>query len=222
MIVDTSAWVEYMRRTESAFDLFLDAAVRDGQPIATPAAVDLATLTRNRGGPIEQMLLKAWVIGIYSRWESKYRNQLKHENRDLPGAIRPLQQVLGDLGHIRNDLLHNGIAKRNDSGRCEILRWFKVGERMHLRLRHVFDFLNQMAWLTDSPAVIRDGPGKPSAWHIDRTGALEEPAPALVSVRPFVNPQESDTRYRYGASIAFENGVFVTIPMGPEREDTPA
>lgn len=39
MIVDTSAWVEYVRRTESSFDLFLDAAVRDGQSIATPAAV---------------------------------------------------------------------------------------------------------------------------------------------------------------------------------------
>ena len=37
MIVDTSAWVEYLRRTESAFDLFLDAAVRSGHPIATPA-----------------------------------------------------------------------------------------------------------------------------------------------------------------------------------------
>ena len=80
------------------------------------------------GGSMEQMLLKAWVIDIYSRWESMYRNQLKHENRHLRGAIRPLQQVLGDLGHIRNDLFHNGIAKRNESGRCEILRWFKVGE----------------------------------------------------------------------------------------------
>lgn len=39
MIVDTSAWVEYVRRTESAFDLFLDATIRDGRPIATPAAV---------------------------------------------------------------------------------------------------------------------------------------------------------------------------------------
>ena len=93
---------------------------------------------------------------------------------------------------------------------------------MHLRLRHVFDFLNQMSWLTEGPAVIRDGPVKPSAWQIDRTSELELPAPALVSVRPFVNPLESDTRYRYGASIAFENGVFVTIPMGPEREETPA
>ena len=174
------------------------------------------------GGSMEQMLLKAWVIDIYSRWESTYRNQLKHESRHLPGAIRPLQQVLGDLGHIRNDLFHNGIAKRNESGRCEILRWFKVGDRMHLRLRHVFDFLNQMSWLTEGPAVIRDGPVKPSAWQIDRTSELELPAPALVSVRPFVNPLESDTRYRYGASIAFENGVFVTIPMGPEREETPA
>ena len=173
------------------------------------------------GGSMEQMLLKAWVIDIYSRWESKYRNQLKHENRHIPGAISPLQQVLGDLGHIRNDLFHNGIAKEDHSGRCEILRWFQVDERMHLRLRHVFDFLNQMSWLTDSPAVIRDGPGKPSAWHMDRTGELEKPVPALVSVRPFVNPQESDTRYRYGVSIAFENGVFATTPMGPEREETP-
>ena len=173
------------------------------------------------GGSMEQMLLKAWVIDIYSRWESKYRNQLKHENRHIPGAISPLHQVLGDLGHIRNDLFHNGIAKGDHSGRCEILRWFQVGEWMHLRLRHVFDFLNQMSWLTDSPAVIRDGPGKPSAWHMDRTGELEKPVPALVSVRPFVNPQESDTRYRYGVSIAFENGVFATTPMGPEREETP-
>ena len=174
------------------------------------------------GGAMEQMLWKAWFIDIYSWWESKYRNQLKHENRHLPGAIRPRQQVLGDLGHIRNDLLHNGIAKRNESGRCEILRWFNVGERMDLRLRHVLDFLNQMGWLTESPAVIRYGPGKPSVWRIDRTGEPEDgPAPALVSVRPFVNPQEADTRYRYGASIAFENGVFVTTPMGPEHEETP-
>ena len=44
MIVDTSAWVEYTRRTESPFDLMLDEAVRSGKPIATPAPVVMELL----------------------------------------------------------------------------------------------------------------------------------------------------------------------------------
>ena len=44
MIVDTSAWVEYTRRTESPFDLMLDEAVRGGRPIATPAPVVMELL----------------------------------------------------------------------------------------------------------------------------------------------------------------------------------
>ena len=39
MIVDTSAWVEYLRKTGSPIHLTLRASVRSGQPIATPAAV---------------------------------------------------------------------------------------------------------------------------------------------------------------------------------------
>ena len=37
MIVDTSAWIEYLRRTESPYDLCLEDAVRTGGAIATPA-----------------------------------------------------------------------------------------------------------------------------------------------------------------------------------------
>lgn len=48
MIVDTSAWVEYLRRTESPFDLFLDDAVRSGRSIAAPAPVVMELLAGSR------------------------------------------------------------------------------------------------------------------------------------------------------------------------------
>ena len=212
----------------------MDDAVQiygDGYPAPTyPKLRALPSLKRepllNRSAPgeaMEQALIRAWLIEIYGRWESRYRTQLKRETRYLPGAIRPRQTVLGDLGHIRNDLLHNNsIAKPRESGRCEILRWFTVGDRMHVELRHVFDFLNQMGWLTEELPVALDGQGQSSTWLIDRSGDPEQPTPALVSVRPLINPAEPDPRYRYGAGIVFENGVFGNIPMGPEHEETAA
>ena len=48
MIVDTSAWVEYTRRTESSYDLFMDAAIRADEPIATPAPVVTELLAGSR------------------------------------------------------------------------------------------------------------------------------------------------------------------------------
>ncbi len=48
MIVDTSAWIEYLRRTESPFDLCLERAIRTGGPIATPASVVMELLAGSR------------------------------------------------------------------------------------------------------------------------------------------------------------------------------
>ena len=174
------------------------------------------------GGSMEQTAFNGWVVEVYSLWESSYRNQLKHEAREIPGAIRPRHQVLGDLGHIRNDLLHNGIAKRKEAAGCEILRWFSEGERVQVRLRHVFDFLNQMAWLREGPPPLVTEQGGATSWRMDKEREPEEPPPALISVRPFIDPQHQDQRYRYGASVVFENGVFGTTPMGPEREENEA
>ena len=173
-------------------------------------------------GPMEQSVFKGWISQVYDLWESHYRTQLKHQSRYLTGAIRPRQHVLGDLRHIRNNLLHNGIAKQGEAASCEILRWFGEGERMHVRLRHVLDFLNQMAWLSENPVVSPEGYGRASIWVTDKEGDVEDPAPALVSVRPLVDPQQEDPAFRYGATMVFENGVFGQIPMGPEREETEA
>ena len=58
MIVDTSAWIEYTRRTEGPFDFFLDAAIRSGQPIATPAAVVTELLSGTNSDNRASELLK--------------------------------------------------------------------------------------------------------------------------------------------------------------------
>lgn len=58
MIVDTSAWIEYLRRTESPFDLCLDDAVRAGNAIATPAPAVMELLAGCRSESEELDLLK--------------------------------------------------------------------------------------------------------------------------------------------------------------------
>ncbi len=93
---------------------------------------------------------------------------------------------------------------------------------MHIRVRHIFDFLNQMGWLDENTPHVISEPGKASTWRMDREVEPEGPTPALISVRPFVDPLQNDPRYRYGASVAFENGVFGTTPMGPDNEETKA
>lgn len=64
MIVDTSVWVEFLRRTESAFDLFLDAEIKAGRPIATPAPVVMELLA---GCPAEPDAVK--LLQLLSRFE---------------------------------------------------------------------------------------------------------------------------------------------------------
>jgi len=172
------------------------------------------------GGSMEQAVLKGWICDVYGLWESRYRTQLRRRIRGLPGAIRPEQQVIGDLGHIRNDLVHNdGVAKGKQVASCKVLRWFAEGERMQLRLRHVFDFLNQMGWLHEGPIFFKER-GVASYWFINRAGDVEDPPPALISVRPAVHPEQEDPRHRFEAGMVFENGLFGRTPMGPEHEES--
>ncbi|MDE2784869.1 MAG: PIN domain nuclease [Gemmatimonadota bacterium] len=57
MIVDTSAWVEYLRKTGSPTHLTLQASVRSGQPIGTPAAVVTEVLSgTNRDNRAAELL----------------------------------------------------------------------------------------------------------------------------------------------------------------------
>lgn len=223
--------VEYRRDARGASAISLEDAVRAwGNDSHTPEYPRLRAglsiygeplFTRTAtNGPIEQTLLRGYIVDIFGLWERRYRNHLKRAFDHIPGSIRPRQDVLGDMRLIRNDLLHSDVSQRNESASCKTLRWFKEGEPMRMRLWHIFDFLNQMGWLhADSVAAIGDGSEyKSSAWiPIKRDREPDEPAPALVSVRPLVDEGREDL-HRYGVSVVFEDCVFGRFPLVLKEE----
>ena len=79
MIVDTSAWVEYLRETGSPIHLALRASVRTGQPIATPAPVVTELLSGSRSE-----LKAARLLQLLSRFEILVPDSM----RDYQAAAR--------------------------------------------------------------------------------------------------------------------------------------
>lgn len=73
MIVDTSAWVEYLRNTGSPTHLALRSEVDGGRPIATPAAVVMELLAGCRTEPEARQLLQ-----LMSRFEILIPDSLGH------------------------------------------------------------------------------------------------------------------------------------------------
>ena len=157
-----------------------------------------------RGGSAEQFALKGWVEEVYNIiWDSHYRNEMKKAVK-IPGIIRPEMDTLGDLGHIRNDLIHSGKAHAGETGKCKVLQWFSVGDPIVLSTDHVLDFLNQMGFIAASPAV---NPGGGSA-ILTASPNLDGGDYRIVSVRLSVNLPE-DGSAQYVVSVVFENGVYI-------------
>ena len=167
-----------------------------------------------REGEAEQLAFKGWVEQVYFLWESQFRNEMKGSFSG-PGTIRPEGDAIGDFRHIRNDLIHNnGVASEDASGKCTVLTWFKPGERIVLGMRHVFDFLNQMGFMTKMPGFLDDGPA--AAWTLFpgmEEGLANGPVPRLVSLRTSMDKELDDGSSWHVVSVVFENGVFGNIPV---------
>ena len=168
-----------------------------------------------REGEAEQLAFKGWVEQVYNHiWEGKYRNELKTGLKG-PGITRPEGDAIGDFGHIRNDLIHkHGVASEEESGKCTVLKWFKPGEEIVLGIRHVFDFLNQMGFMTRRPGFLDHGPN--AMWIVfpDMEDTLMEgPLPQLVSIRTSMDNVQDDGSSWHIVSVVFENGVFADVPV---------
>lgn len=162
------------------------------------------------GGLIEQRAFKAWVTEVYDDiWESTYRSKLRKAfDEDAPRGVPMETDPMGDLKWVRHDLIHNrSVASRCD--RCKILKWFERGEQMRMEVRHVLDFLNQMALLASHPRLIGDRVVLWLPFPEDLSPA--ENAPRLISVRPLYEPQEP--QHQYGVGIVFDDGYFALVPF---------
>ena len=166
----------------------------------------------DREGNAEQMAFKGWIEHIYNHvWEAEYRNRFSDglEGDDL---MRPETAPMGDLRHIRDDLVHHrGIASEPNTGRCTVLKWFEPGDRIVLGMRHVFDFLNRMALMNVTGAHIPDG--QFALWsHIPvDEDVLRNRAVRPVSCRVHMDRDQADSSVYYVISLVFENGVFASL-----------
>ena len=174
-----------------------------------------------RDGEVEQLAFKGWVEQVYNCiWESRYRNDLK-EYFEGPRAIYPQADPIGDFRLIRNDLLHNGgVASEDNTGRCKVLKWFEAGDSIILRMRHVFDFLNQMALMSTYPSYTNNG--AVAAWTVFpgmEDALTARPTPKIVSLRTSFDKKQKDGTTWHVVSVVFENGVFVNIPVDYAAND---
>ena len=172
-------------------------------------------------GEAEQLAFKGWVEQVYKHiWEAQYRNRLKDALGD-GDAIRPLAEPLGNFRLIRNDLIHNkGVASAGETGKCTLLRWFKPGDRIVLGMHHVFDFLNQMAFMNLVGGFVSGGPYATwSTIEVSENVLRERAVPRLVSSRVALDRRLDDGSVYYVVTVVFENGVFSRVPVREEPSE---
>ena len=175
---------------------------------------DLDRILRHEG-EAEQLAFKGWLEEVYnSIWEGKYRNYLKKmfEGKDI---IRPEGDPMGDLRHIRNDMVHNAaVASIGETGKCKVLTWFHPGDPMDLGMRHVLDFLNQMGFMTTHLGFLSHGPAAQWSLFPNMEEALRRaPTPRPVSLRMSFDSEREDGSTWHVASVVFENSIFVNVPI---------
>lgn len=163
----------------------------------------------------EQLIYRGWIASIIRTWES-YRSQMA--NRGFSNVMESNQivkSVIGDLTKIRNALIHgSGIAGENEGCRvkdCEILKWFKRGDKLTLTISHVFDFLHHLGLLQgEFTKAKQDSDADQSnlrlMWLIKRDAVLESIRRKVVSLEDTgITDGKPDERYIH---VLFDNGVF--------------
>ncbi len=96
-------------------------------------------------GPVDMRLGRQWLVSMFAAWEHDFRQRLavahgvEHDSIVVP--------LFGDLRLLRHDVLHcRGIATSDHAGRCQLLRWFQVGDEIQIRGDHHLDFVAQIPW----------------------------------------------------------------------------
>ena len=178
---------------------------------AIPQVIGNVSLFDRTGpnGPLEQLAFKGWFTEVYdSLWERTYRNGFESLFQKItPNAIRPEADVMGDLRLIRHDLVHRVTA--DQCSKCKILRWFRAGDLMQIKLSHILDFLNQMGWVDEAPRLIEN---RGVMWCL--TGNAGEPTsvPRFASVRPLLYSAD-ESEFPNVISVVFEDGIHGLVPM---------
>ncbi len=205
-----------------------------------PPGLSLALMSKEMGeihnlrselgseGRLAQLAYRGWVAMVAGTWE-RYRKLPPYEGKASGLPMGMQAGVFGDLQKIRNDVLKNGaVAANGAEGKCEILKWFPVGEPIVFKLDHVIEFLNLTGLLPTKNLVFIDNDGKARmtlAWHPKENQApppWRNPPYRVVSASPFINRVDSaDPESDHGlfVRLAFSDGLTYTVLVA-RREDS--
>ncbi|WP_207006288.1 hypothetical protein [Nocardioides aromaticivorans] len=112
--------------------------IGDADPNDPAALVDASwPMSRIRGaadmdGWLQQWLSDAWLTMLFARWEAHYRPAFAAANG--VEVDRVVSDVIGDIRHLRNDVVHHGgVASARNAGKCIIMTKFSEGTRIQLQ-----------------------------------------------------------------------------------------
>jgi len=150
-------------------------------------------------GMLVQLAYVGWMAEIDGVW-TKYRESKPHgDSGILKHGIE--MELMGDFRKIRNDIVKNGAIAQGRTGNCKVLNWFKQGESIILRVRHVIDFLHKLgAWYGSDMLHTRT-----SSWLRWRFRADGWRSSTIVSHR--VEIEQQDGVWLLLLSVAFADGV---------------
>lgn len=107
MVVDTSAWVEYLRATGSPADAALTAALRAGDPIGVPDIVRLELLagagTEEQVRDVERLLARFSAMPGASPADHDTAAALYRAARRIGATVRSLLDCLIAAAALRTD-----------------------------------------------------------------------------------------------------------------------
>jgi hypothetical protein len=90
--------------------------------------------------PVSRTLGQQWIVLVASLWNDHYRDRLAQAKGVAKNEVR--DRYLADINRMRNDIVHHrGIATAHNTGRCEVLKWFSVGEEMHVYAAHIAELV---------------------------------------------------------------------------------
>lgn len=164
-------------------------------------------------GMLAQLAYVGWMAEIDGAW-TKYResNPLGDGDRgDLKHGIET--ELMGDFRKVRNDIVKNGAVAQGRTGNCQVLNWFKKGEPIILKVRHVVDFLHKLgAWYgsdmfhTPTSGMLK-WRFRPDGWR----------SSSIVSHR--VEVEQQDGEWLLLLSVAFADGVCACYAIETAKTD---
>ncbi len=117
---DDTALVPYLRQYDAPLELksLLDSTIA-------------AFKKRNReNGKNYELLGNMCLCAMYSWWEDHYRARFAAYLRKPKDGIKA--PIFGDFRSLRHAIIHNNGVATKETENCEVLTWFKRGDRILL------------------------------------------------------------------------------------------